>query len=120
MWNLGERKKKLIVAFHFHFANQAAWKCDECRANGLTEKRRCGFLFGHGDGPAKPVWIRRTAIANQCPKSLITPDSAAWLDEFFAWKLNTSRNMTELPARTADAFLVLDREWRAEVQNANE
>ncbi len=40
----GERKKKLIVAFHFQYANQAAWKCDSCRRGGLELKRRCGFI----------------------------------------------------------------------------
>ena len=27
----GRRTKKLLVAFHFQFSNQAGWECDACR-----------------------------------------------------------------------------------------
>ena len=30
-WAKRPRTKKLIVAFHFEFSNQAGWKCDVCR-----------------------------------------------------------------------------------------
>ena len=42
--------KKLIVAFHFQFANQAGWRCDACRRNGLEKKRRCGWLAARRGG----------------------------------------------------------------------
>ena len=38
------RKKKLLVAFHFQFSNQAGWECDACRRSGLEIRRRCGWL----------------------------------------------------------------------------
>ena len=47
------RKKKLIVAFHFQFSNQAGWKCDACRRSGLERERRCGWLGWPHDGRAR-------------------------------------------------------------------
>ena len=66
---------------------------------------------------ARPVWLRRTAMTKRCPKSVITAESAAWLDEFFTWKVGGPGSLLDLPARKADAFLVLEREWRMELKN---
>jgi hypothetical protein len=117
---LGAGKKKLIVAFHFHFANQAAWKCDECRITGLDTQRRCGYLKHGKSGSAGPVWVRRRAVALACPKSEITADSAAWLDRYFVWKAGGPVDLLALPARTAEAFLILEREWRSELEHAEQ
>ena len=112
------RNKKLIVAFHFHLANQAAWKCDDCRARGLESQRRCGWSGVEHPAAGRPVWVRRNAVSRECPKSYISADSAAWLDQFFVWKLGGGSGLMELPARTGDAFLVLEREWRSELEHA--
>jgi len=115
------RAKKLIVAFHFQFANQAGWKCDDCRKNGLEKRRNCGWLKQRGPAPERPVWIRKHAVAAECPVSYITPQSAAWLEEFTAWKLlGTRPRLDALPAKTVEAFCVLENEYRREVADGEE
>jgi hypothetical protein len=56
----------------------------------------------------------------ECPKSYITADSTTWLDEFFVWKADGAMNLMSLPARTAEALLVLEREWRVEMEHAEQ
>lgn len=41
------------------------------------------------------------------------------LEEFLAWKLLGGAKYDELPARTVDAFFVLEREWREEIRDGN-
>jgi hypothetical protein len=107
------RKKKLIVAFHFQFANKAAWSCDACRKSGLERKRRCGWLT-NDDGISTIVWARgRTTLAT-CPTSYITSESLALLEEFHAWKLLGAASLYELPARLVQAIFILENELRAE------
>ena len=111
--------------------NGAAWKCDECRRQGLEQKRRCGWLPEEQRGPRRIVWARGRVAAEECPKSLVTPQSLEWIEKFFTWKFagggsdevarnpqraNAARRglcaFDEMPARDADAFLILEREWR--------
>jgi hypothetical protein len=49
-----------------------------------------------------------------CPRSLITGESAAWVEEFYAWKRLGWPDPLRLGAREAEAMLVLDREWAEE------
>jgi hypothetical protein len=118
------RTKKLIVAFHFQFANQAGWKCEECRKNGLEAKRRCGWLAESGlrgrPGAGKMVWGRRRVFLDTCPRSFVSAESIGLVEAFAAWKLIGSGDFASLPARTADAFCVLENELRAEMSNATE
>ena len=108
------RKKKLIVAFHFQFSNQAAWRCDTCRSQGLDIKRRCGWVEAERRGPAKLVWARRHVRLTECPKTLITPESEEWLERYQVGRVFGFGDMTDAPARTVDAFCVLERELAAE------
>jgi hypothetical protein len=57
------------------------------------------------------VWAKAGAVAHSCPKSLITPESLALLEEFWAWKLVGGAYYADLPARVADAFCVLEAEY---------
>ncbi len=116
-----ERKKKLIVAFHFVTANQqaagrAGWNCDDCRKHGLETKRRCGFLPAGKRGEPRLVWGRKRARTEECPKSFITGDSLALIDEFFVRRRLGIQESIETDARKVDAFLILrdemDREER--------
>src|SRR5690606_32879292 len=74
------RKKKLTVAFHFQISNQAAWKCDTCRKQGLEKKRRCSWI-GPPD-PSRVVWARADVRLGTCPKSYITAQSIDWLERY--------------------------------------
>jgi len=115
----GTRTKKLIVAFHFQFANQAAWKCDECRRQGLEKLRRCGWL-NWANEPRRVVWARGGVATECCPTSYVTADSAIYIQEFNAWKLFGGSGVYSLPARTVDAFIVLEHELRSEMRRAQE
>lgn len=55
----------------------------------------------------------------ECPKSLVTGQSATWMEEYSAVRRLGLADLTALPARTAEAFLVLDREMTMEAQDAN-
>ena len=80
-------------------------------------RRRCGFLAPEKRGPKKLVWARGRVAAEECPKSLVTPESVELLEKFFAWKLGGGGRLEDRPAKEADAFLVLEGEWRAEAQD---
>ncbi len=112
-----ERTKKLIVAFHFLRSDQAGWNCEQCRRQGLERRRRCGFLREEQRGPRRPVWARDRKSTEECPKSLITAASVELLERFSVWKFSNGRGVDELTAREADAFVLLDGEYRAEVES---
>ena len=108
----GRRKKKLIVAFHFFNSEQAGWRCDTCRKQGLEIKRRCGWLEPEARGAPRVVWMRGRAATEECPKSAITPQSIEWLELYFAWKTEGGGGLMNRPAREADAMMTLERELR--------
>jgi len=113
------RAKKLAVAFHFQRSNQAGWKCDACRKSGLERRRNCGWLRRERRKEGPPVWSRRGHAVWECPKTFITGDSLALLEEFQAWKLGGIQDWRGLPARTVDAFQVLELELRREMERGD-
>jgi hypothetical protein len=116
------RKKKLIVAFHFQLANsgfagRAGWDCESCRRNGLEVKRRCGFLPVERRGEPRVVWGRRQTQSQECPKSFVTGDSMALLEEYFVRRRLGIPDSLETEARKTDAFLILRDLMEAEERN---
>jgi hypothetical protein len=109
-----ERKKKLIVAFHFQFSNRAGWNCESCRQNGLETKRRCGFLPDEKRGEPRVVWGRKQTQSEECPKSFVTGESLALVEEFFVRRRLGIEDSIELEARKVDAFLILRDEMELE------
>jgi hypothetical protein len=112
------RNKKLIVAFHFRFANRAGWNCDACRNNGLEKKRRCGFLPEKERGAPQLVWARKRAQAEECPKSMVTGASLALVEEFFVRRQLGMTDTLEMAARKVDAFVILRGEMEREERDA--
>jgi len=55
-----------------------------------------------------------------CPRSFVSAESIGLVEAFAAWKLVGSGDFASLPARTADAFCVLENELRAEMNNGTE
>lgn len=49
----------------------------------------------------------------------MTPASMAFLESFFAWRFAGSADIRELWAREAEAFVILEKEWRAEQANGH-
>ena len=117
-----ERKKKLTVAFHFQFSNRAGWDCVSCRQNGLEVKRRCGFLPDERRGEPRIVWGRKGTQTDECPKSLVTGESLAMVEEFFVRRRLgvgdsigiEALGIEAMPARKVDAFLILRDEMERE------
>jgi len=60
------------------------------------------------------VWARGGVVSLECPKSYVSAESVSWVEEYVAWRMSGRQALLDLPARTAEAFLVLDREWRTE------
>jgi hypothetical protein len=114
----GVRAKKLIVAFHFQFSNQAGWECDACRKSGLEARRRCGWLPDLPPSQKRVVWARKGAATESCPKSFITAESLAWVERFIVWKRLGFSEPREPSARDAEAFVVLEQEWATEMEAA--
>jgi hypothetical protein len=117
---VGRRKKKLIVAFQFQDANQAAWKCDACRAQGLDVKRRCAWLGPGRVAPPRVVWVGRTVRVTECPKSIISAESIGWIEQYQVGRAFGFPDLQNAPARAVDAFCVLEAERVAEREYANE
>jgi hypothetical protein len=80
----------------------------------LEQRRRCGFLREAELGRERVVWARGPVSLTRCPVSTITPESLAYLEQFAAWRMEGSREMSALPARRADAFVILHEEKRKE------
>jgi hypothetical protein len=56
-------------------------------------------------------------MSMQCPKSIITPLSLSFLEQYAAWKHLGSSNAADLQAKTADALMVLEQAWQEETKN---
>ena len=54
------------------------------------------------------VWARSGVATEECPRSLVTPESLEFLEKFLVWK-RSGGAMGELTAREADAFLTLEK-----------
>ena len=50
---------------------------------------------------------------NECPKSFITAQSMAWLEEYFVRQKFGERGIDGLGARDVEAFLILESELEA-------
>ena len=94
--------------------NRAGWNCDSCRQHGLEVKRRCGFLPEEKRGEPRIVWGRKQTQSEECPKSLITGESLALLEEFSVRRRLGIGDSIELEARKVDAFLILRDEMERE------
>jgi hypothetical protein len=114
------RAKKLILAFHFQFSDQARWRCETCRQAGLEKQRRCEYLTESERGPDRAVWSRKRVVATACPKSLISAESLAWIEEFQVWRLVGGADYRTLTARQVDAISALEQLLRAERMSSDD
>jgi hypothetical protein len=77
-------------------------------------KRRCGFLPAENRAEPRTVWARKRTRTEECPKSLVTGESLALLEEFFVRRRLGMVDGMETPARKVDAFLILREEMERE------
>ena len=91
-----------------------------CRKSGLERKRRCGWL-GLGEEPrAAPVWARKEVALGVCPKSYITGESLALLDEFVIRRRLGRTEISEMSGRQVDAFLILEEAVAEEIRDGQQ
>lgn len=107
---IGSRKKKLIVALHFQFSDQAGWECGSCRKSGLEIRRRCGWISAALETPARVVWAKDNIATSVCPKSFVTAQSIAWVEEYLVRRKLGQKGIDGLGAREVEAFLILEHQ----------
>ena len=64
------------------------------------------------------VWARGQVVLTSCPTSYVSAESWRLLEQFYAWKLLGGVTTEALPARSADAFYLLERELARERSHA--
>jgi hypothetical protein len=86
----------------------------------LETTRRCGFL-GHTDervGP--PVWARKNVALHTCPKSYVTSESQALVEEFLLRRRLGAIDIRELSAKRVEAFALLEKALTAETKDGQQ
>ena len=63
------------------------------------------------------VWARRGVALTQCPKSVITAESEALVEEFFVRRRLGGTTFAELSARQVEAFVILESALTEERNN---
>jgi hypothetical protein len=56
------------------------------------------------------VWARGGISTTICPKSVITAQSWAWLEEYFVWRKLGRADPDQMDTRKVEAFLILEEE----------
>lgn len=65
------------------------------------------------------MWARKRTAAEECPKTLIAPESLAQIESFAAWKAIGGGRIEEMSARDVEARTILEREWRSEIEHGD-
>jgi len=68
--------------------------------------------------PVRVVWSRHQVSTDVCPKSLISGQSLAWMEEFFLWRKLGRAWPQDMDARKLEAFLILQQQMEAEALRA--
>lgn len=80
------------------------------------QKELC-MAGGPDNGAERVVWARKHVATGKCPKSYVSAQSLAWLEEFLVRRKLGQKWPGELGARETEAFLVLESEWEGEKQD---
>ena len=67
------------------------------------------------DAKGAPVWARKTVATESCPKSYITAESEGLVEDFLVRRRLGGINVSELSARQAEGFLILEQALAAEL-----
>ena len=76
---------------------------------GLETRRRCGWLGFKEEAGAPVIWARKSAAVTSCPKSLVSADSETMLEDFLVRRRLGGIVLSELTAKQAEAFLILEQ-----------
>jgi len=66
------------------------------------------------------VWARKNVSLNTCPKSFITGESLALLEDFLFQRRIGQSSLENMTARQADAFLVLEEAVAMEMKDVRQ
>lgn len=66
------------------------------------------------------MWARRAVAIESCPVSYLTAESLVLVQEFVAWRQSMGVDLFSLPARTAEAFCILDNELKSEIKSEHQ
>lgn len=66
------------------------------------------------------MWARGRVSTTVCPKSYISGDSAAWLEEFHAWRALGKPDLRAMGAREANALMTLENELAREANRGGD
>ena len=66
--------------------------------------------------PPRLVWARRDVTLGTCPRSLVTAESEALVEEFFVQRRLGGLRLGELSARQVEAFVLLEGALAREVR----
>jgi hypothetical protein len=69
---------------------------------------------------APPVWARKHVVVGTCPKSYVTTESAALLEDFAIFRRFGSAEPGTLTARQAEAFIILEHELAMEIKDGEQ
>jgi hypothetical protein len=69
-------------------------------------------------GEERIVWGRKQTHSVECPKSLVTGESLALMEEFFVRRRLGIEDSIDMEARKVDAFLILRDEMEREELDA--
>ncbi len=86
----------------------------------MERKRGCGWLSDGGELKGPPVWARKDVMLFTCPKSYVTAESEALMEEFFARRRAGGINLPELSARQVEAFAILEKALNSEIRDGQE
>jgi hypothetical protein len=86
----------------------------------LEKMRRCGWL-GYGDEPVgPPVWAAKNVVLHTCPKSFITSESQALLEEFLVRRRLGAIEIRDLSAKQVEAFALLEKALSARMRDGQQ
>lgn len=91
-----------------------------CRKAGLERARRCGFLTNIDPPQGPPVWARKSIALQTCPRSFVTSESQAFVEEFLVRRRFGAIEIRELSAKQVEAFAWLEKEFTAEIKDGQQ
>jgi hypothetical protein len=66
------------------------------------------------------VWARKHVVVGECPKSYVSAESMALVEDFSFRRRFGQMDLTQLTARQAEAFMVLESELAREIKDGDE
>ena len=91
-----------------------------CRKSGLEKTRRCGWLGNTDEPKGPPVWARKNVALHTCPKSFVTSDSQALVEEFLVRRRLGVIDIRDLSAKQVEAFALLEKALTAEIKDGQQ